>query len=223
MRLVSAIAAVILAFATLVGAAGDHATSPQLQALLDRLQKHYQQTTSFSAKFKEEIAPAGGTKREREGIVYYHKPGRMRWEFGGDDKELIVSDGKQLYNYEPDLNQVIETPLEQAFKSSSAASFLLGIGNVQRDFDASVPANAPDDGLRHIALKPKNGGDTIEMGLDPKTLDLRSLLLSDALGDETALTFSDFKNGAALDDKLFAFTAPPGADIVSSPPQPKSP
>jgi outer membrane lipoprotein carrier protein len=197
--------------------------SPQLKALLDRLQKHYQQTTSFSAKFKEEIAPAGGAKREREGTVYYRKPGRMRWEFEGDDKELIVSDGKQLYNYEPDLNQVIETPLEQAFKSSSAASFLLGIGNVQHDFDASVPANAPDDGLKHIALKPKNGGDTIEMGLDPKTLDLRTLLLTDALGDQTALTFFDFKNGAALDDKLFAFAAPPGADIVSSPPQPKSP
>jgi outer membrane lipoprotein carrier protein len=198
-------------------------SSPQLRALLDRLQKHYQQTTSFSAKFKEEIAPAGGTKREREGTVYYRKPGRMRWEFEGDDKELIVSDGKQLYNYEPDLNQVIETPLEQAFKSSSAASFLLGIGNVQHDFDASVPANPPDDGFKYIVLKPKNGGDTIEMGLDPKTLDLRTLLLSDALGDLTALSFSDFKNGATLDDKLFAFAAPPGADIVSSPPQPKSP
>ncbi len=196
--------------------------SPQLIDLLNRLQKHYRQTSSFSAKFKEQITPAGGTKREREGTVYYRKPGRMRWEFGGPDQEVIVSDGKQLYSYQPDLNQVIETPLEQAFRSSSAASFLLGIGNVQRDFDASVPSTPPADGLKHVALKPKNGGDTIAMGLDPSTLDLRALRLTDALGDITELTFSDINNGAPLDDKLFAFVPPAGADIVKAPQQPNS-
>jgi outer membrane lipoprotein carrier protein len=200
------------------------ADSPvQLKKLLDRLQKHYQQTTSFSAKFQEEIAPAGGTKREREGTVYYRKPGRMRWEFAGDDKELIVSDGKLLYSYQPDLNQVIETPLEQAFKSSAAASFLLGIGNVQRDFIASVPEAPPADGLKYVVLTPKTGGDSIEMGLDPSTLDLRTLLLTDALGDMTELTFSDIKPGAAADDKLFDFVPPAGADIVKTPQQTNSP
>src|SRR5271166_3836148 len=130
------------------------ADSPQLKTLLDHLQRHYQQTTSFSAKFKEQINPAGGPKREREGMVYYRKPGLMRWEFRGEDQELIVSDGKQLYSYQPDLNQVVETPLAQAFRSSSFAAFMLGIGNVQRDFDASIPAQPPADGLRHISLKP---------------------------------------------------------------------
>ncbi len=225
-RVVTVVAALIalVALTTPLGAASsDSAHEPaQLKTLLDRLQKHYQQTTSFSAKFKEEITPAGGTRREREGTVYYRKPGRMRWEFGGQDEEIIVSDGKQLYSYQPDLNQVIETPLEQAFRSSSAASFLLGIGNVQHDFDASLPSKPFADGLKHVALKPKNGGDTIEMGLDPSTLDLRALRLTDALGDVTELTFSDFKNGAPLDDKLFAFIPPAGADIVKAPQQTNS-
>ena len=219
-----AVLIVVLAIAKpLYAASKDSAhPSPHLIALLNRLQKHYQQTNSFSAKFKEQIRPAGGTKREREGTVYYRKPGRMRWEFDGEDQELIVSDGQQLYSYQPDLNQVIETPLEQAFRSSSAASFLLGIGNVQRDFDASVPATPPADGLKHVALKPKNGGDTIEMGLDPSTLDLRALRLTDALGDVTELTFSGINYGAPLDDKLFAFIPPAGADIVKAPQQTNS-
>lgn len=207
-----------LAIALAAALCGLAATSPQLHSLLEKLQKHYQQTNSFSAKFKETIAPAGGAKREREGTVYYRKPGRMRWEFAGQDQEIIVSDGKLLYSYQPDLNQVVETPLEQAFRSSSAASFLLGIGKVERDFDASVPANAPADSLTHLALKPKNGGDSLEVGVDPKTLDLRTLRLTDALGDVTELTFSDLKIGAPLDDKLFAFVPPAGADIVKAPP-----
>lgn len=191
---------------------------PKLKSLLDRLQRHYRDTASFSASFKQEITPTGGMKREREGIVYYRKPGRMRWEFGGADQETIVSDGKDLYTYHPDLNQVIETPIEQAFRSSSAASFLLGVGNVERDFKASVPSGAPADGLTHVMLEPKAGGDTIEMGLDPKTLDIRTLRLTDQLGDVTLLAFSDIKTGIALDDKLFLFTPPAGADIVKAPP-----
>jgi outer membrane lipoprotein carrier protein len=220
-RVAAFLTGLVLALALPLRAASTPESAP-LKTLLDRLQKHYQQTSSFSAKFTERIAPAGGVKREREGTVYYRKPGRMRWEFEGQDQEIIVSDGKQLYSYQPDLNQVIETPLEQAFRSSSFAAFLLGIGNVQRDFDASVPAKPPPDGLKHVALKPKNAGDTIEMGLDPSTLDLKTLQLTDALGDVTALTFSDFQNGIQLDDKLFAFIPPAGADIVKVPQQPNS-
>lgn len=212
-------AALLLGVATALQAATSQA---QLKTLLDRLQKHYQQTASFSAKFTEEITPAGGTKRDRMGTVYYRKPGRMRWEFEGQDQELIVSNGKQLYDFQPDLNQVIETPLEQAFRSSSVASFLLGIGNIERDFDASAPASPPNDGLRHVVLKAKNTGDTAEIGVDPHSLDLRKLRLTDALGDMTELAFSDTKNGAALDDKLFTFAAPAGADIVRTPQQPNS-
>jgi outer membrane lipoprotein carrier protein len=147
----------------------------------------------------------------------------MRWEFGGQDQEIIVSDGKQLYSYQPDLNQVIETPVEQAFRSSSVAAFLLGIGNIERDFEARLPAtSAPADGLKHVVLKPKNAGDTIEMGVDAKTLDLRTLRLSDALGDITELSFTNINYGAPLDDKLFAFIPPAGADIVKAPQQPNS-
>jgi outer membrane lipoprotein carrier protein len=221
--IVAGVLAALFAFAIPLHAASDNPDSPQLKTLLDRLQKHYQQTTSFSAKFKEQITPAGGAKREREGTVYYRKPGRMRWEFGGQDQEIIVSDGKQLYSYQPDLNQVIETPVEQAFRSSSVAAFLLGIGNIERDFEARLPAtSAPADGLKHVVLKPKNAGDTIEMGLDAKTLDLRTLRLTDALGDVTELSFTNINYDAPLDDKLFAFIPPAGADIVKAPQQPNS-
>jgi outer membrane lipoprotein carrier protein len=216
-----AIAFAIASAAPLFAASSKSAKiSPELKTLLNRLQKHYQETSSFTANFKEVISPTGGTRRELEGTVYYRKPGKMRWEFGGADQELIVSDGKELYTYQPDLNQVLKTPVEQAFRSSAAAAFLLGIGNVERDFDAVVPANPPPDNLKHVVLKPKNGGDTIEMGLDP-ALDLRKLRITDQLGDVTDLAFSDIKTGVALDDKLFTFSPPPNADIVEAPQPPK--
>jgi len=195
-------------------------SSPQLRALLDRLQKHYQQTTSFSAKFKEEVAPAGGTKREREGIVYYRKPGRMRWEFIDPEKQTIVSDGATLYSYDPDLNQVVETPLKQALKSSSATSFLLGIGNINHDFKAAFAHPATPTGLVDLILDAKTGGYKIEVGLDTTTYNLMTLTLTDQLGDVTKIDFSDIHDNVELPDSNFAFNAPAGADIVTAPASP---
>src|ERR1700719_3000159 len=124
-----------------------------LKRVLDRLQKHYHDTKSFTAKFNEEIATVGAPKRQRQGTVSFRKPGRMRWEF------------ETPYSYDPDLNQVVETPLKQALKSSSATSFLLGIGNINRDFKAAFASPPTPTGLIDLILDAKTGGYKIEVGL----------------------------------------------------------
>ena len=191
-----------------------------LKRVLDRLQKHYHDTNSFTAKFNEEIATVGAPKRQRQGTVSFRKPGRMRWEFETPEKQTIVSDGETLYSYDPDLNQVVETPLKQALKSSSATSFLLGIGNINRDFKAAFASPPTPTGPIDLILDAKTGGYKIEVGLDPKTYDLMMLTLTDQLGDVTKIDFTDIHDNVELPDSIFAFKAPPGADIVTAPASP---
>jgi outer membrane lipoprotein carrier protein len=195
--------------------------SKDLKQVLDRLQRHYRDTKSFSAKFNEEIAAVGAPKRQRQGTVSFRKPGRMRWDFETPEKQTIVSDGETVYSYDPDLNQVVETPLKQALKSSSATSFLLGIGNINRDFKAAF-ANplAPNEPV-NLILDAKTGGYKIEVGLDPKTYNLMKLTLTDQLGDVTKIDFSDIHDNVELPDSTFAFKAPAGADIVTAPASPQ--
>jgi outer membrane lipoprotein carrier protein len=194
--------------------------SKDLKQALDRLQKHYHDTNSFTAKFNEEIATVGAPKRQRQGTVSFRKPGRMRWEFSDPEKQTIVSDGTTLYSYDPDLNQVVETPLKQALKSSSATSFLLGIGNINRDFKAAFAHPATPTGLVDLILDAKTGGYKIEVGLDPSTYNLMTLTLTDQLGDVTKIDFSDIHDNVELPDSNFAFNAPAGADIVTAPASP---
>jgi outer membrane lipoprotein carrier protein len=144
----------------------------------------------------------------------------MRWEFETPEKQTIVSDGETLYSYDPDLNQVVETPLKQALKSSSATSFLLGIGNINRDFKAAFASPPTPTGLIDLILDAKTGGYKIEVGLDPKTYDLAKLTLTDQLGDVTKIDFSDIHDNVELPDSIFAFKAPPGADVVTAPASP---
>jgi outer membrane lipoprotein carrier protein len=191
-----------------------HGDAAALRKSVDAIQHHYQTTDSFSAKFVEEIVPVGAPKRTRDGVVYFRKPGRMRWEFKTPNEELVVSDGHTLYSYDPGLNQVVESPLSRALRAPGATEFLLGVGNIKHDFTASAPAAAPSDGFEHVRLVPRQGGEAIEVAVDPKSHDIRSIRITDDLGDMTEVHFSDIRNNISLQDSLFSFQAPAGADIV---------
>lgn len=143
----------------------------------------------------------------------------IRWEFKDPQQpETIVADGTTLFDYDPGLNQVMEMPLASAFKTRSAAAFILGVGNLQRDFKVTVMPSAPDDGLKHLLVIPKDGGDKIELGVDTTTLNIMSLHIVDALGNATELKFSAIQRNVPLESSQFKFTPPAGADIVKSGP-----
>jgi outer membrane lipoprotein carrier protein len=199
------------------GAAMSPGSAPaNLDILLDRLQQHYQVTRSFSAKFDETVTRAGAPPLQRSGVIYYEKPGKLRWEFEGSQPETIVSDGKTIYDYDPALNQVVETPLAQAFRSEAAAAFLLGAGNVKRDFKAEAIIAPNSSGLVHVALTPKQGGERIEAGIERKTYNIATLSIGDAMGNRTNLSFSNIELNRPLHASQFTFTPPDGTDIVSS-------
>jgi outer membrane lipoprotein carrier protein len=186
-------------------------------AVLDKIQDHYQHTESFTAKFTEELTPIGGTKRTRGGQVWYKRPGMMRWDFDTPQKETVVADGHKLYDYQPDLNQVLEIPLDRAFKSSAPLTFLLGMGNLRRDFNAML---APAQGSGHVlkvVLTPKSGGDHVTMELDSSDYDLKGAKVTDALGNTTSITFSSVQRNVQIAGSKFHFEVPPGADIVLAP------
>ncbi len=185
-----------------------------LDTILKRLQHRYDCSRALQANFDEKISSPGGMTRTRKGTVYFKKVGRMRWEFAAPSEGTVVSDGKTVYDYERDLNQVVEMPVNKALKSS-ATTFLLGLGNIKRDFKVSLPAQPPADGLTHIVLVPRGGGgDTMELGLDPKSYEIVKFKLTNQIGGVTEVEFSAIRTNVALDDSLFKFTVPAGADIV---------
>ncbi|MGC1679443.1 MAG: outer membrane lipoprotein carrier protein LolA, partial [Candidatus Binataceae bacterium] len=151
----------------------------------------------------------------REGTVAFSKPGRMRWDFESPNKELLVSNGQTLFSYDPGLNQVVETPLKDALRTPGATEFLLGAGNIRKDFIATTPSSPPTDGLTYVRLTPRQGGNTIELGIEPKSGDIRRLGITDQLGNKTSLEFSEVRDNVEITDSEFDFTPPAGADIVS--------
>jgi outer membrane lipoprotein carrier protein LolA len=112
---------------------------------------------------------------------------------------------------------VLEIPLQYAFKSAAPLAFLLGMGNLRRDFTAAMPPAAAPDKLLPVVLTPKAGGDRVEMGLNPLTYDLVTAKVTDAMGNTTSIRFSDVKTNGQIADSTFHFEVPPGADVVAAP------
>jgi outer membrane lipoprotein-sorting protein len=190
------------------------APSADLKKVLGKIQEHYDGTNTFAARFDESLTRPGASERRRSGTIYFAKPGKLRWEFAPPDSELIVSDGTTLYTYDPGLNQVIETPLAHALRSPGVSAFLLGMGKLERDFDASMPAERVDGDRIGVTLEPRSGGDVIGLEVDSKTYDITALTLTDQLGNRTLLRFSQIRNNIEIDGKRFEFAVPEGADIV---------
>jgi outer membrane lipoprotein carrier protein len=196
-------------------ATGYPAQAASAADVVRRLQARYDATTGFRADFSQEVESATlGQKVTSRGKVYFKKPGRMRWEFA-EPEQTLVSDGEFFWLYQPAEKQVLKTPFQQAFRSNTPASFLLGVGRIDRDFTASLRGEGGDTyGLRLTPKQDPEAIGTLELEVDAKTFDIVQATVIDPLGNTTRLRFTNIDRKAPLQETLFRLTIPPGVDVV---------
>ena len=200
-------------------ATGYSAQAASVQTVVKKLQARYDATAGFRADFTQEVRSATlGQKIAARGQVYFRKPGRMRWEFV-EPEQLLVSDGKFLWLYQPSEKQVIKTPFESAFRSNTPASFLLGIGRIDQDFTVSLTNETQETySLRLMPKKNPEAIGSLDLEVTTKTFDIIQATITDPLGNTTRLWFSNINRKVPLKDALFLFTIPPGVDVVDAGP-----
>lgn len=185
------------------------------------VQSRYDETRDLSAAFTQEMRiQAGGQVLRSKGKMYFEKPGLMRWEYESPEPQTIVADGTYLWIHQPEDNQVLRAPLQQAFQSQTPVSFLFGVARIGRDFEPKLLDEAEDGGLR-IELRPKaeEGGSLglLILEVDPDSYDLRAATVKDPLGNLTEVRLVDAVRNEGVDSDLFRFRRPPGTDIIEAP------
>jgi outer membrane lipoprotein carrier protein len=194
------------------------------QDLAQALQRKYDGIKDFSAEFTHTYR--GGVLRKEiveKGRLLVKKPGKMRWQYTAPEQKLFVSDGVKMYSYIPQDKQVIVTSIPPDDQITTPTMFLVGKGNLTRDFSASIvepPAGAPA-GTRALKLVPRNPQreyDWLLLEVAPQTLQLRGLVTSDAQGGLSSFSFTNLKENTDVADKEFAFSIPRGVDVVTDTP-----
>ena len=192
------------------------ADSNPADAVIDALQKSYDATIDFVADFRQdtEVKTLNRTMKAN-GKLTFKRPGKMFWRYEEPKDQFVLTDGKHLYFYQPDQNQVVKTPLKNAFRGDIPLSFLLGLGNLKKDFNATLKSSAESENVLRLEPKGEAGGfSEVLVGVSKASSDIVWVSVRDAAGNLTTLRFSAMRKGVGVNDSLFQVKIPNGADVV---------
>ena len=165
------------------------------------------------AQFSQVVNDKQGRKiQEVEGTMQLQRPNKFRWDYKKPYEQQIVSDGKQVFLYDTELQQVTIRELSKSLGSSPAA-LLAGGEAVEKNFTLKN-ANRKD-GLTWVLALPKDkdsGFDRVLLGF--KADKLRKMELYDSFSHVTHITFDEVERNPTLQDATFLFTPPEGVDVV---------
>jgi outer membrane lipoprotein carrier protein len=187
-----------------------------LDSIMDRITKRYNHMC-FSAEFiQESTLKALDITDSATGRIMVKYPGRMRWEYEKPDKQIIITDGKSLWIYRSEDNQVLTGSAPVFFGEGKGAGFLSNMTVLRKKFNISIKNTTPG-GLITLQLIPvKKAFDISEIYLllSNKTFVVTEIVTCNTYGDTTRITLNNIYFTKDMDDSAFAFTLPEDADIL---------
>jgi outer membrane lipoprotein carrier protein len=202
--------------------AGLAGVAPARATAVEQLHAFLSQTTSARGNFTQQSpgprsqtaagASLPGKPVVSHGGFEFQRPGKFRWTYLSPYEQLILSDGKHLFLFDKDLNQVTKKKIAGALPASPA-SILFGSNDFEHDF--AVTEDGTQDGIAWIRATP-NGKDSlferIRIGFQngmPVAMQLR-----DSFGQSTELAFDHLERNPALPADRFTYAPPPGVDVL---------
>jgi outer membrane lipoprotein carrier protein len=198
-----------------------HGQAPSLEGIVAKVQEQYDTRADFKADFvQESMVKSLGKKQISEGTVYFKKPGKMRWNYQKPFKQEIVSDGKSLWNYRPEDKQVMVGQMSPAVQGRMPSTFLAGLGNLQRDFQARWVKEPSPKEPYSLELTPQDVQGSLEklfLLVDRESSQILQARIQDVMGNTTQISFSKIQFDNRLPDSLFTFSPPKGVEVFNLP------
>ena len=193
------------------------AQPPTADAILKRVDDHYNHLSSLSAHYVERYAGMG-LNRSEAGILLLKKPGRMRWSYEVPAGKVFVLDGKYAWFYSPGDEQAQRISAKQMDDLRTPLRFLLGHTELKKEL-TSISVT-PDPTGFHIAGIPRgmeNRVRQLALEVSPTGL-ITAMRLEEVDGAITEFTFTGIEENVPTKPADFTFTPPPGVTIVDGAP-----
>jgi outer membrane lipoprotein carrier protein len=146
-----------------------------------------------------------------QGTLYLKRPGLFRWDYHEPYAQQIIADGRQVWLYDPELEQVSVQSQKNALKGTPAL-LLSGKDPVEQHFEVVGLGNRMD--FDWVELIPRDEeSQFIRIQLAFAESELRRMEMSDKLGQVTRFTFFDIVRNPELSKDLFIFDPPEGHEL----------
>ncbi|ACG71338.1 outer membrane lipoprotein carrier protein LolA [Anaeromyxobacter sp. K] len=196
------------------GGAAAARTLEDPRALARKVQAFYERTRDLEARFRQAYTYAGfGRRQTSSGTLRVKKPGMMRWDYEKPAAKTVAVKGSRLVQYEPEENQAY---VDEAFDSSAmsaAVTFLLGKGDLLREFDVSL------DGSGALLLRPKESDPRVESIALTVAADgqVTATRVVDGAGNANEIRFEDVRRNVGLPDAAFEVKLPRDVRRIAAP------
>lgn len=156
-----------------------------------------------------------GRSKTSQGTFEFLRPNRFRFEYQKPFPQSIVADGKTLWLYDADLNQVTARAQQAVLGSTPAALIAAGtdLKALAEVFELKSAESA--NGLDWVEAKPRQPDgqlQAVRVGL--RRGELVQLDIADSLGQRSVLTFTQWQGSGTVAPTRFRFTPPVGADVI---------
>jgi outer membrane lipoprotein carrier protein len=182
------------------------------------LQRRYEAVRDLEASFEQStrsvaLGRPGATSKSR-GTVVFAKPGRMRWTYLEPEPSLVVSDGKVLWIYDAAHREAQRLVVTEAYLSGAALSFLLGEGEILRDFEMKALECGEASALLDLVPRQPATYERLHARIDPRSGELLETTVIDLLGNATTVALRDLRVNRDPEASLFRFEPPPGVRVL---------
>ena len=174
------------------------------------LQNKLAQLKSMTANFSQIIYVKQRVVSRSSGNMSLRRPVDFRWETQQPLQQLIIANGKKIWIYDVDLEQVT---IQKQQAHGTMTLFLGGNKNIMvRDFNVSLAVNGKIQLFNLKAKSPDENFYLIKLGFLGEQL--ISIEFFDKLAQHTVIKLSQIKINNKLSDTVFSFKFPHGVDII---------
>lgn len=186
-------------------------TSTQLYA--SELTNYLSNLQTFQSDFIQSVFTKNNeTKQKSKGLIVVKSPDNFYLEYNDPYNLVYVADGKKLWSYDEDLEQVVVK--EQGNLLINTPAMLLGN---PKDLTKSykIENTGISDGWQWYELTPKKDNSNFEtVSLAFENSQLKAMEMRDNFGQTTRLEFNNVKKNPMLAKNRFKFTPPKGVDVI---------
>lgn len=196
----------------LVASLGSQAMAAESPAR-QRLDAFFTKINSLKGNFTQRVYDKkGAVIQNSSGLLYLSRPGRFRWVYMSPEPQEIVSDGKNVWIYDEELEQVTIKHVSQAVSATPAAVLTRKDPPGARFHIKQLPSKGGQDWFQLVPKSANRDFKSIEMGLDAKG-NLKRMVMRDQLGQRTDLSLN-MQNNVPISGGTFFFVAPQGTDVI---------
>jgi outer membrane lipoprotein carrier protein len=190
------------------------ASDAKLDSVLKAVELRYNHAKTMQVLFHEEYTPLGRAHRTDSGTLLLRRPGHMRLDYSQPSGKLAVADGKFFWIYTPGENRVEKMKLQDTEDMRAPLAFLLGELHFGKEFRNLQ--GRPEGTDTRITAEPKSDNLPYSKVEFVVTSDNRIREVKVTRFDQSILdyTFEQEKLDPRLEDKLFQFEMPKGAEVV---------